>query len=57
MIFAAGLAGCGSGPAQYQAAVDSTYIQPSPDLLENGAGQPVDPRTGVVAPGATRPER
>lgn len=57
MVFAAGLAGCGDGSAQYQAAVDSNYIQPSPDLMENGAGQPIDPRTGVVVPGATRPER
>ncbi|HYM03399.1 MAG TPA: hypothetical protein VET85_10665 [Stellaceae bacterium] len=50
-------AGCDGGPTQSVANYDSNYVQPSPDVRIDGAGAPVDPRTGVEITGATRPER
>jgi len=50
-------AGSAGTPIQNVATYDSDYLQPSSDVLVNGAGTPVDPRTGVEATGATRPEQ
>ncbi len=48
---------CAGGASQYTAQSTSDYIQPSSDVLVNGAGQPVDSASGAVETGATRPER
>lgn len=56
-IIPALLAACGGGPSQYTAQSPSDYVQPSSDVLVNGAGQPVDSASGAIETGATRPER